>query len=88
MWKDVPGWEGVYQVSDDGRVRSLTRRVLCSRFENDWRTFTGRELKAGIAAKGYLMVSLIAPQREREYRYVHDLVLRAFVGDPPPERRL
>jgi len=27
-WRDVPGWEGWYQVSDRGRVRSLDRVVV------------------------------------------------------------
>ena len=27
VWKDIPGYEGLYQVSDQGRVRSLDRCV-------------------------------------------------------------
>ena len=29
IWKDVPGFEGSYQVSSLGRVRSLSRRIRC-----------------------------------------------------------
>lgn len=30
-WRDIPEWEGLYQVSDLGRVRSVQREVACGR---------------------------------------------------------
>lgn len=30
-WRDIPEWEGLYQVSDHGRVRSVQRKVVCGR---------------------------------------------------------
>ena len=84
VWKDIPGWEGKYQASSDGRVRSLDRDVWAydpvGRFRP--RRYRGRELKAGVGKNGYRLVCLVEND-QREYRYIHDLVLAAFVGPRP-----
>lgn len=69
-WVDIPGYEDLYQVSDRGKVRSLTR--LGKKGAVPRRT-TG----------GYLLVSLRNMDRVETCR-VHRLVLEAFVG-PSPE---
>ncbi len=79
-WKAVPGWEGWYEVSDEGRVRSLTRQSTANGAPA-W--YKGRLLKPGRLKNGYMQVCLTAPDR-RVSSYVHRLVLSAFVG-PPPE---
>ncbi len=86
QWRDVPGWEGVYQVSDTGQVRSVTRRISGSQKCCPTRVMLGRVLRAGLSGKNktYRMVSLTSPGRKRECRYVHDLVLAAFKGPKPP----
>ena len=66
-WKDIPGYEGRYQVSDQGRVRSF---CLDTR---------GRFLKPGRMPSGHLSVAL----GRRNSQCVHRLVLLAFVGPPP-----
>lgn len=78
-WRDVPDFPG-YQVSDLGRVRSRLSRGRCrERFVSSWRI-----LSPGRLPKGYLSVHL---QRDglTHHRYVHRLVLEAFVGPCPPE---
>lgn len=75
VWKDIPGYEGRYQVSDIGRARSLTRMVRCA---DGMRMLTGRILKPIIDPAGYPYVSL---GRKNPYR-MHTLVLLAFVGKP------
>jgi len=73
VWKPVPGWEGVYEVSNHGRIKSLPRhRVLAARILSQCRT-----------PKGYVQVNLRCAGRVR-HREVHRLVLEAFVG-PCPE---
>ena len=42
IWKDIEGYEGRYQVSNMGRVRSLSRKVL---FGNQTRMVSGKILK-------------------------------------------
>ncbi len=72
-WKAVPGWEGLYEVSDLGRVRSLPRKRC-----------RGRVLKTRAMAKGHLIVRLSGKPHRLESWFVHRLVLTAFVG-PRPE---
>jgi hypothetical protein len=86
MWKDIPGWEGIYQVSDKGEVRSLTRTLRCRSpfggFEN--RTFQGKALPGWSMVNGYRAVNLMRPGQKEKTFCVHTLVLLAFVG-PRPE---
>src|SRR5688572_4688564 len=71
-WRDVVGWEGIYQVSDQGRVR---------RIKQGPGTKTG-VLKASVSGNGYPMVSLCYDGRINK-RTVHSLVAQAFFGPPP-----
>lgn len=81
IWKDIPGYEGLYQVSDQGRVRSLDRVVMCTGAVKGAYSSRkkGRLLRPGPSNFGHLSVVL----GRRNTRMVHDLVLRAFVGPPP-----
>jgi hypothetical protein len=74
FWRDVKGYEGLYKVSNLGRVKSLD----C--FLNDnggLRLRKGRILKQGVNQKGYKMVTLSKDQN-RSYKPVHRLVAMAF----------
>ena len=64
-WKDIDGYEGMYQVSDLGRVRSLKYGKV-------------RVLRPGKNHKGYLQVSLCKDGKQESF-YVHRLVAEAFV---------
>lgn len=79
-WLPVVGYEGLYEVSDLGRVRSLDRHVR-SRFQT--RLVKGRVLTPDVDQHGYLRVCLSVAQRKRHHQ-VHRLVLLAFRG-PCPE---
>lgn len=84
IWKPIPGHEGRYEASDQGRIRSVPRKVR-GRHRNGTeflRTFPGRILKPGrYEASGHVSVVL---GRGTNGRPVHQLVMRTFVG-PPPE---
>ena len=73
----VPGFIGLYEVSNLGRVRSLDR------IDSAGRRWAGRILKPGASGGGgrYLKVSLCRHGRV-ETRQIHRLVLTAFAGDP------
>jgi len=73
-WKPVVGYEGLYEVSDQGCVRSLTAR-------GKWAA--GRILKPFKGSRsGHLHVGL-CKDNHLVLRYVHQLVLEAFVGPRP-----
>lgn len=79
-WKPVVGYEGLYEVSDLGRVQSLDRITTGKRN----RRIRGRMLSLSVAKDGgYHVVNLWKDNRLR-VRRVSVLVLEAFVG-PRPE---
>jgi len=90
LWRPTVGYEGSYEVSDHGRVRSIGRtvphrktgsRTLPTRILNQRMTSRrkGRE-----HAKRYLIVDLCSADHKKHIHKVHRLVLEAFVG-PRPE---
>ena len=74
-WRDVAGWEGLYLVSNLGKVMSL-RRV-----DRYGRTLGGNLLKPVDIGNGYYRVRLSHSKR-REYISVHRMVATAFVPNP------
>lgn len=83
-WTTVPGFEGSYEVSTCGRVRSLDRTVT---YRNRWGTTSthhlrGRILRPATKPPGYQSVAPSHDATQHSVR-VHDLVLTAFVGPPP-----
>jgi len=80
IWKDIPGFEGSYQVSNHGRVKSLARKIMYK----DGRIWNKKDniiLKQSINNKGYLFVNLSKKAIFHVLR-VHKLVLNAFVPNP------
>lgn len=87
MWKDIEGFEGVYQVSEAGEVRSLDRDVLCADGVIYHRR--GKIMKQTVNVgrgnandrRGYCVVNLRKPGFARVYQ-VHILVAKAFIPNP------
>lgn len=79
QWRPVIGWEGLYEVSDHGRVRSLARTVA---FGTRTRVVPPTVLKHGKTTQGKPQVHLSGNGRKK-VREVHILVLEAFVGQCP-----
>lgn len=79
IWKDIEGYEGLYQVSNFGRVQSLDRVVNSKR---GWSKFVkGRELRLAKHHYGYSQVSLLKNNRSKS-AWVHSLVAKAFLPNP------
>ncbi len=78
-WKSVLGYGGLYEVSDQGRVRSLDRVVESYGGREGLRR--GRVLRPG-GGGPYSSVQLSMAGRVRTVR-IHTLVLEAFVGPRP-----
>lgn len=69
IWKDVVGYEGLYEVSDMGRVRSLRRKAP-------------KILKQWKGIDGYFNVGLYNKEKKQKKCFVHQLVAEAFVPNP------
>jgi hypothetical protein len=80
QWASIPGWEGLYEVSDRGCVRSLDK--ICGARNGGKALRRGRVLSPVVKAGRYLAVTL-ADRAHRKQHFVHDLVLLAFVGEKP-----
>lgn len=72
IWRSVPGYEGLYEVSDQGNVASL----------NYNRTGMRQLMKPNIDSKGYLVV-VLWKDGKMKYRKVHQLVAMAFLEHVP-----
>ena len=79
VWKDIKGYEGLYQVSNYGRVKSLPK------YKKQWRggliTVKERILKLHSQGTGYYNIQLFK-NGICEYRYIHRLVAEAFLPNP------
>lgn len=87
-WRPVVGFQGFYEVSSLGQVRSLDR---VEKTRNRWgemdRVKRGKILKPGLRGR-HLTVDLRAPGRIPRHYLVHRLVLEAFVGPAPKDQPL
>jgi len=77
VWKPVVGYEGLYEVSDQGRIKSLPRKgnhnILCY-------------LKPALNKKGYLQVALTKGDSLKSYP-LHKLVALTFIPNDDPEHK-
>lgn len=79
IWKDVDGFEGYYQVSNLGRIKSLSRVV--NNYPNCTRTLPERVIRGHVNKHiGYVVVSLSGNGKKMDY--VHRLVAKAFIPNP------
>ena len=77
-WKDIVGFEGFYQVSNLGRVKSLSRKVKTSK---GFRTIKERILKQYSNQKGYLFVGLhVKSHNLTKNKQIHKAVAESFLG--------
>lgn len=77
-WRDIPGYEGVYRISDQGRIM---------RIKSGPGARPGLILKPYVRPDGYHNITLWSDNVSHKY-YIHRLVLVAFLGPPPPNHEV
>lgn len=78
IWKDIKGYEGLYQVSNLGRVKSLERKT---RFDNQTKIIQTSFLSNRIGKRGYVVVSLFKNNKGKTIP-IHRLIADAFIPNP------
>lgn len=76
LWKPIPGYEGLYEASNFGRIKSLKRRGARERI-----------LKPNTCGKDYLCV-LLYKEGTRKVSYVHRLVAQSFIPNLENKREV
>lgn len=79
QWKEIMGYEGIYEVSDMGNVRSVTRTIKMS--HGGIKTYMGKTLKQAICTSGYYKVNLYDNNRKQKTFRVHTLVALHFLNN-------
>lgn len=79
-WKDILGYEGLYQISNLGNIKSLER--YCKHYSGGVKYINERILKLGKSGKGYLSTTLNIEGVKKNHR-VHQLVAIHFLDFKP-----
>lgn len=75
IWKDIKGYEGLYQVSNLGNIKSLPKKT------NNQYSYKEIFLKKALDNNGYLKVSL-HKNKKQITKVIHKLVAEAFIKNP------
>lgn len=81
IWKDISGYEGYYQVSNLGNVKSMERIVERKNNETGNLPLKSRILSLNTYPKGYKKVTLRKNNTSKSF-FVHRLVAEAFIPNP------
>jgi len=81
MWKDVVGYEGLYEVSDSGEVRSRDRYIKANILHVKSRLIKGKILFQNLKPNGYKTVDLCKDGKVKT-TLVHRIVAEAFLPNP------
>jgi len=79
VWKDIENYEGAYQISSLGRVKSLTRTRLSKGISIA--RISGRDMKQKTSKCGYKVIGFCS-DAVKEHFSVHRLVAIAFISNP------
>lgn len=79
LWKDIDGYEGIYQVSNLGRVKSLDRTLL-GKNSIEYKV-KGKIRKISCIGKGYQKIQLSKEGNSKNF-LIHRLVAQAFIPNP------
>ena len=77
VWKDIKGYEGLYQISNYGNVRSLDK-IIVDKYKKY--LMKGKQLKLNIR-NTYYVINLVKNKKRKSFQ-VHRLVAEAFLSNP------
>lgn len=82
-WRPINGYEGLYEVSDWGNVRSLDHTVIQRNFKGRYveTHYKGKILTHGRGRKNYMRMTL-CKNNVTERKWLHRLVAEAFIPNP------
>ena len=81
VWKDVVGYEGLYQVSSMGRIKRLHYEYVDTWGTGRHRVFPEKFVSLQISTSGYYVVDLYKDCKRKRY-YVHRLMAQSFIPNP------
>ena len=79
IWKDIQGYEGLYQISNLGRVKSLERIIITS--NNITKKISEKILKPCLRKNGYYSI-VLQKNNKSKYYTIHRLVAKEFIPNP------
>lgn len=79
VWRDVPGYEGYYQVSNTGIVRSLDRWVI---YKNGRKQLYKGKIIDGSNINGYKQITLSKNGKQKRF-FIHQVVAMVFLDHKP-----
>lgn len=77
VWKDIEGYEGLYQISNTGKVKSLGRKGV-DRIGRKY-SFPEKVIKFTIGTSGYPTTHLVSEDSIRETIMIHRIVAKTFI---------
>lgn len=80
IWKDIPEYNGRYQASTLGRIRSTDKTVLKSNGNTEF--YKGKILKPFTGTGGYLYVRVAKKANDFHPKKVHGLIALTFIPNP------
>lgn len=82
LWKDIPGYEGIYMVSSFGRVASISRRIYVGRNKSSYRDISYTLKSLCPSGNGYINLSLYKAGTPIKYKSLHRLIAELFIPNP------
>jgi hypothetical protein len=91
IWKPISEYNGYYEVSNKGRVRSVTRKIERTDPHNPNKkrlfTYKGKLVKFWITKKGYLRCTLCINSVSKKH-LIHRLVAKEFIKNPEGKKQI
>jgi hypothetical protein len=88
-WRDIDGYEGLYQISNFGKVKSVKRECVCpSALGGKGKRTVPERIRKPNIMKGYHCISLIKEGKHKVFR-IHSLVAEHFISvQPTPDYQI